>query len=64
MPAYASGRNLIDAQWRKMTGLDFSEDGSRLFFEYAGHDLYHTLANGYVYGWFVNPTGQSTSYYY
>jgi hypothetical protein len=64
MPAYASANNLINAQFRKITGLDFSEDNTKLFFEYAGHETYPVLCSGYVYGWYVNPTGLSTTYYY
>ena len=65
MPAYASGNNLMDAQYRKMTGLTFSQDNTKLFFEYAGDESYSTLCSGYSdQGWFVNPTGQTSTFYY
>jgi len=65
MPAYASGDNLIDAQWRKITGLTFNDDDTKLFFEYAGDETYSPLCSGYSdRGWFVNPTGQTTTFYF
>ena len=64
MPSYASANNLINAKFRRITSLDFSEDDTTLLFEYAGHNRYSPLGSGYLYGWAVNPTGQSSTYYY
>ncbi|MHC4940922.1 MAG: hypothetical protein ACYTHK_18430, partial [Planctomycetota bacterium] len=64
MPTYASARNLINGQTRKVSGIEFSEDNRTLLFDYAGDSWTRVKHTGYVFGWGFNAghAGTSTSY--
>jgi hypothetical protein len=65
MPTYASAINMINGPTRKVSGLEFSEDGSTLLFDYTGDAWTKAKASGYLYGWGFNAgnIGTSTTYY-
>jgi len=63
MPGYASGRNLLDARFRKIHGLTFSKNDQKLFFQYSADTLYHAKYSGGTNGWGLNPRGGTTAFY-
>ena len=65
MPDYASARNLINGNTRRVSGLEFSQDNRTLLFDYTGDSWTMSKHSGYVYGWGFNPgsIGSSTTYY-
>ncbi|MHC4952383.1 MAG: hypothetical protein ACYTGZ_00710 [Planctomycetota bacterium] len=60
LASYAAGRSMINAQWRRVHGLDFSEDSTKLFFEYASDESYTANHFGYLYGWNLNPVSSGS----
>jgi len=65
MPGYASARNLINGNTKRVSGLEFSQDNRTLLFDYTGDSWTMSKHSGYVYGWGFNPgsIGSSTTYY-
>lgn len=63
MPTYASSRNLVNASYRRISGLTFSKDNNSLFFDYASDSTYSVKYFGGSNSWGFNPQGGSSTFY-
>ncbi len=54
MPAYASGRNYFNGQYKRMQGLEFSADEQVLYLQYAGGTTRSPAYHGQDDGWGPN----------